>query len=128
MAVPSCSTRGCRCPPIEIRLHATRGSAASGWTPNANQPAALSFGRRTPPNPLPTVLPFLFGIVPGLLYLLLGSRTQTAAVVTTPLPDGTQLEIVVSSRDSGGQASAVAFVNSLHQLVDASPPAALGRG
>lgn len=115
-------------PAEEIRLHATRWYAATGWTLNASQPAALSFSRRPPPNPLLAILLFVFGIVPGLLYLLLGSRTQTAAVVTSPVPDGTRLELVVSSRDNGGRSSAVAFFNSLHQLVGPATPPALGRG
>lgn len=115
-------------PPDEILLHATRWYAATGWTSNAAQPAALSFSRCTPPFLPLAVLLLVFGIVPGLLYLFLGSGTQTAAIVNDPLPDGTRLEIVVSSRDRGGQSSAVAFFNSLHQLVGPAIPTALGRG
>ena len=101
-----------------IRDHALRWYAAKGWTLQATQPGALVFTRRPAPQTGASIGLFLLGIVPLLIYLLFGGRDQTTTLLTTMRRDGTDLEIIVSSRGSGGQQSAVQFFNSLHDLAD----------
>ena len=107
----------------EVRQHATRWYAAGGWTMTGGQADALAFARRTAPDPLLALLLFLFGIVPGLLYHLFAGRAQTTTLLTTPDRGGTDLEIIVSSKDEGGRPTANRFYNSLvHLAGPAAPP------
>lgn len=102
-----------------VRSHAIRWYATAGWTPVGGETGMLSFTRRTAPESSTLLVLFLLGIVPGLRYLLVGGRRQTTTILTTSAPDGTgtELEIIVSSKDHGGRPSANLFFNSLHGLV-----------
>lgn len=105
-------------PPERIRTHAVRWYAEEGWTlTGGGEAGALAFRRRPPPDTGLAILLFFLGVVPLLIYLLLGGREQTTTIIPTPVPDGTDLEIVVSAKGGGGQASAERFFNSLHDLL-----------
>ncbi len=106
-------------PPVEIQRHATRVYAAAGWTRLGSDSDVLVFRRRTQPEVTTALLLFLFGLVPGLLYLALAGRDQTTTIITTPVPDATRLEIVVSWKDRGGRLSVNWLFNSLHRFVGA---------
>ena len=103
-------------PAEEIRRHATRWYAVSGWTAHGGDPDALSFTRRIRPNVAVGLLLLVFGVVPGLLYFLLAGELTTTLLMT-PAPGGTDLEIIVNRRSDGGQAAAARFFNSLHDLI-----------
>ena len=104
-------------PAEEIRRHATRWYAVSGWTAHGGDPDALSFTRRIGPNVAVGLLLLFFDVVPGLLYLLLAGGELTTTLLTTPAPGGTEIEIIVNRRSDGGQAAAARFFNSLHDLI-----------
>jgi peptidoglycan/LPS O-acetylase OafA/YrhL len=101
-----------------IEEQAVRWFATTGWTLTGSRSDALAFTRRVGPDFGPTLLLFLLGVLPGLIYLWLGGRTQTATVLTSPAADGPDLEIVLNTRAGGGQSTAINFFNSLHELVD----------
>jgi hypothetical protein len=105
--------------PQDILHHAARWFPSGRWTLVGSSPGMVSFTRRKEPEIGLVLVLFLIGVVPALLYLLLGGRTQSLTVLTEPAPDGTDLEIIVSSKDGGGRPAANRFFNSLHDLVDA---------
>lgn len=108
-------------PPARIRAHAVRWYAAEGWTlTDGSEAGALAFRRRPAPETGVAVLLFFLGVVPLLIYLLVGGREQTTTIIPTPLPDGTDLEIIVGAKGGGGRESAERFFTSLHDLV--APP------
>lgn len=111
----------------EIRRYAARWYAAEGRTLQGSDADAIAFTRESGPSSDDAgCLPLLGGLA-ALLYLLSARERQTATLLTTPVPDadGTEIEIIVSSRGGGGQSSADRFLTSLHQLADPSPPEAI---
>lgn len=104
-------------PTTTIRDHALRWFGGAGWAPTLAHADALAFARKAPPNAGVAILLMFFGVVPGVLYLLLGGQRQTVTVLLKPTPDGSDLELVVNTGSSGGRASVEAFFNSLHSLV-----------
>jgi len=106
--------------PAELHRHALRWYAAAGWTLAAavdGRSGALAFTRHSAPDPLLALVLLVFGILPGVLYLLVGGRTVTTTILIRPAPGGAELEIIASVRADGGQAAAVRFVRSLHRSV-----------
>ncbi len=41
---------------------------------------------------------------------------RTTTILMTPVPDGSELEIIVNSRDAGAQSSTARFFSSLDEL------------
>ena len=113
-------------PPAAIRGRAVRSYAADGWTPTSDHADALAFTRRPGANPGVALLLFLLGLVPGLLYLLIGGRTQTTTILTTAAPDATALEIIATPSGTSAQAAAIRFFNSLHELAGPVTPEPAG--
>jgi hypothetical protein len=105
--------------PEDILHHAARWFPSGRWTLAGSSPEMVSFTRHKEPEFGLVLVLFLVGIVPALLYLLLGGRSQSLTVLASRVPDGTDLEIIVSSKDGGGRPAANRFFNSLHDLVDA---------
>ncbi|MDP9364000.1 MAG: hypothetical protein M3Q10_07200 [Chloroflexota bacterium] len=100
-------------PPEAVHRHVTRWFASGGWTMQGGTDQALAFTRGGFADPNAGCL-LLLGALP---FLLLARPQQTLTLQTTRVPDGTELEIVVSPRAGGGQAAAARFFNSLHDLV-----------
>ena len=98
--------------PGAVRQRAIAAFTADGWTVTDTLPDSIAFARREGPNWGLTLLLFALGVVPGVLYLLLGGRTQTLAVLTAPERDGTRLQIV-GSGSATGRAAAARFVAEL---------------
>jgi hypothetical protein len=104
-------------PAVDVRRHPARWYVASGWTFHGGERDALSVTRWVSPNVAVALLLLLIGIIPGLLYLLLAGGQLTTTMLMTPVPDGTELEIIVNRCGDGGQATAARVFNSLHDLV-----------
>ena len=100
-----------------ILRHAVRRYREAGWSVTSSSDTSVTLQRRGRPNSGITVLLLLLAVVPGVVYWLLLKRTVTTVVVGEPVPDGTEVEISVSQSGDGGRVSAVAFFNSLHDLV-----------
>jgi hypothetical protein len=107
---------------LTIEEHALRLFASAGWTLTGSRSGALAFTRRVGPDFGPTLLLFLVGVLPRLIYLWLGGLALTATLLTTPAPGATRLDLVVGPRAGGGQSAGVRFFNSLRDLVDPASP------
>lgn len=103
--------------PESIIRQAIRRYRETGWTMKDASETAATFERRGRPNAGIVVLLLLVLIVPGVLYWVLARRTVTTTLAATAVPDGTELEIAVSQTGDGARVMAVAFFNSLHDLV-----------
>lgn len=86
----------------------------NGWmTPNQTDRGA-TFYRKSEPSILLTVLLFLFGIIPGFVYLMLGGRGLTLAVTTRRQDRGvTEVEVIGNGRSDGSMRIAADVLDSL---------------
>lgn len=100
-----------------ILRQAVRRYREAGWSVTASADDAVTLQRRGRPNSGITVLLLLLGVIPGVVYWFLLKRTATTVIAGEAVPDGTEVEITVSQSGDGGRVSAVAFFNSLHDLV-----------
>ncbi len=100
-----------------VLRQATRRYREAGWEVRDTGDQAMTFTRRARPNAGITVLLLLALIVPGVIYWFVVKRTLVTSIVTTQVPDGSEIEISVNQSGDGGRVSAVAFFNSLHDLV-----------
>ena len=100
-----------------IIRQATRRYREAGWEVRDSGDAAITFARRGRPNAGIAVLLLLALIVPGVVYWFVARRTLLTTITTTSVIDGTEVEIRVNQSGDGGRVSAVAFFNSLHDLV-----------
>lgn len=100
--------------PKQVRQHATGWHVASGWTLQGGTPDALAFTRGGRSDPNARCL-LLLGPLP---FLLMSRPRQTLTIQVWPGTNGSEVEIIVSPRGSGGQASAVRFFTSFHSLPD----------
>jgi len=98
--------------PVAVRRRAVAAFTADGWAVTSTMPDSIAFARREGPNWGLALLLFVLGVVPGVLYLLLGGRAQTLAVFTAPDPTGTRLQIV-GSGSAAGRTAAARFVAGL---------------
>jgi len=105
--------------PLPERVGVRPGAAVA----RGERLGAVAFSRRAPPSAGLAILLLLGGIMPGILYLLLGGRQQATTILPRPVHDGSELEIIASDRGAGGQAAADGFYDSLHALMP-RPPAA----
>jgi hypothetical protein len=110
-------------PQTTIEQHAFLWFTTAGWTLISSGAGALTFTRRAPPRFAPALSFLLFGVLPSLLYLLVGGRKLTATLLTTAEPGGTRLKIAINTRTSGGEETAINFVNTLRAM----SPVALSR-
>jgi len=99
-------------PAAAIRQHAIRWFAAEGWALHVSEPRMLTLSRNTLNAQDLGCLALLSGLL-AFIYLM-GRRNLTMTILLAPVPDGTEVEIIVNSRGSGGQGAAVGFFNSLH--------------
>lgn len=73
-----------------------------GWTVPSQTDRSVTFYRRGQPSFIVTLLLFILGVIPGLLYLFLGGRDLTIAVTTRLQDKGmTEVEIVGNARSDG---------------------------
>ncbi len=103
--------------PETVLRQATRRYREAGWDVADTGDTAMTFTRRARPNTGVAILLLLLLIVPGVVYWFVAKRTLTTAVVAEPVPDGSEVSITVNQTGDGGRVSAVAFFNSLHELV-----------
>lgn len=103
--------------PETILRQVTRRYREAGWEVRDTGDTAMTFTRQGRPNAGVTVLLLLLLIVPGVAYWFAVKRTLVASVVTTPVPDGSEVEIAVDQSGDGARSVAVACFNSLHDLV-----------
>jgi MFS family permease len=112
--------------PETILRQATRRYREAGWEVVESGDRAMTFSRRGRPNTGVAILLLLLLVVPGVVYWLRVKRTLRTTIETEPVPDGSDVTISVNQTGDGGRVSAVAFFNSLHDLVSeppgASPP------
>lgn len=101
-------------PAAAIRRHAIRSFALNGWMLRSDDGRVLSFSRNTLNLQDLGCLVLVSGLL-AFIYLL-GRTNLSATIVLSPVPDGTEVEIIVNTRGGGGQVAAVGFFNSLHQL------------
>lgn len=74
----------------------------NGWQVTSQTARGATFYRRSNPSILLTLVLFVFGIVPGLIYLFLGGGDLTVAVTTRRQGDGRiEVDIVGNSRGDG---------------------------
>ena len=100
-----------------ILRQATRRYREAGWSVRDSGDEAMTFTRRGRPNAGIAILLLLVLIVPGVVYWFVVRRTLVTTVTTLPVVDGSEVEIRVNESGDGGRVSAVAFFNSLHDLV-----------
>ncbi|HEY7033197.1 MAG TPA: hypothetical protein VH482_17795 [Thermomicrobiales bacterium] len=103
-------------PAGDIHDRATSWFGRAPWALARIELDELVYWRKLGPHLLPAIFFFLFGVIPGVIYLLLARGSQTVALGIFPTEDGTDLEIVVHPQGEGGRRSAVRFFNSLHEL------------
>ena len=100
-----------------ILRQATRRYREAGWQVRDTGDEAMTFVRRGRPNAGIAILLLLLLIIPGVVYWFFVKRTLVTTVTTMPVVDGSEVEIRVNESGDGGRISAVAFFNSLHDLV-----------
>ncbi|HEV2529285.1 MAG TPA: hypothetical protein VGT61_12645 [Thermomicrobiales bacterium] len=103
--------------PETILRQATRRYREAGWQVATTSETAMTFTRRARPNTGIAILLLLVLVVPGVVYWFVAKRTLTTTVLAEPVPDGSEVTITVNQTGDGGRVSAVAFFNSLHDLV-----------
>jgi MFS family permease len=109
--------------PETILRQATRRYREAGWEVEETSDTAMTFTRRARPNAGVVVLLLLLLVVPGVLYWFLAKRTLRTTILAEPVIDGSEVTITVNQTGDGGRVSAVAFFNSLHDLVSEPGPA-----
>jgi MFS family permease len=100
-----------------VLRHAVRWYRNAGWLVQESTENQVVFVRKGKPNSGTTIMLLLLLLLPGLLYWLLASRRFTTTVSALDVPDGCDIEIVVNESGDGAMMTAIAFFNSLHDLV-----------
>jgi hypothetical protein len=101
---------------VAVRARATWWFGHAPWVLARDEADELVYWRQRGPHLGAAIVLFLIGVIPGVIYLLLGRGTQTVALGIFPTSDGTDLDILVHPQGEGGRRSVVRFFNSLHEL------------
>jgi len=100
-----------------VLRHAVRWYRNEGWSVQEASENRIEFVRNGKPNSGTTILLLMLFIVPGVIYWFFRPRQFSTAVSAIDIPDGCDIEIVVNESGGGAMATAIAFFNSLHDLV-----------
>lgn len=100
-----------------VLRHAVRWYRDAGWSVQEGSDNRVVLTRKGKPNSGTTVLLMLLFVVPGLLYWYFASRRFITSISALEVPDGCDVEIVVNQSGDGAMMTAIAFFNSLHDLV-----------
>ena len=99
----------------DVYRHAEAWFGRAPWALSRNDGRDLVFWRRTEPVLGVVLILLILGVVPGILYYFWARGTQTVYLSIRPLPDGTDLEVLVQPRGGDGRNRVADFFNSLHR-------------
>lgn len=103
--------------PETVLRHAVRTYMSEGWEVAEGSENRVVLARKGKPNVGTAMLFALLLIVPGVLFWFFASRRLTTSISALEVPDGSDIEIVVNQSGDGAMAAAIAFFNSLHDVV-----------
>ena len=99
-----------------VRDRATWWFGRAPWVLARTETDELVYWRERWPRLGVAIVLLLFGVIPGVIYLLLSRGSQTVTLGIVPTPNGTDLAIMVHPQRGGGRQNAIGFFNSLHEF------------